>query len=126
MWQCTQLEMQLRGLRDKMMEHSERLHAAKAVEEVQSRELHAIMGSLRAKDLEISQLQRSLDSQTEHLAEMELEIAAYKKSLEDERSRHLKEIAEMTEQRSTEEERYRAMFTRISFVDVSNFRFLCL
>jgi hypothetical protein len=119
-WQCSQLELQLQGLREKMSEQCERLHAAKAIDDVQARELHAIKGTLRAKELEVSQYQRSLDRQAQHLAEMEWEISAYKKSLDDERSRHLKEISEFAEQRSTEEERARVMFSRLSFIDVSH------
>ena len=37
-WQCSQLELQLNTLREQIAEQSERVQAAKAIEDVQTRE----------------------------------------------------------------------------------------
>jgi hypothetical protein len=106
-------------MREKIAELGERAEAAKALEDVQARELHALKGALRAKDLEMSQLQRSLDRQSQHSAEMESELAAYRKSLEEERARHTRELTEISDEHSQEEDRARSLFARLSFTEVS-------
>jgi predicted nucleic acid-binding Zn-ribbon protein len=117
-WQCSQLEVHVSSMREKIAELGERAEAAKALEDVQARELHALKGALRAKELEMSQLQRSLDRQAQHSAEMESEVAAYRKSLEEERARHTRELTEISDEHSQEEDRARSLFSRLSFTEV--------
>ena len=119
-WQCSQLELQLNTLREQIAEQSVRVQAAKAIEDVQTRELHAIKGTLRAKDLELCQLQRTLDRQAQHLVEIEAEVESYKKSVEVERERHQREMAEICDERVVEEDRARAMFARLTFSEVDS------
>ena len=49
-WQCSQLELQLNTLREQIAEQSERVQAAKAIEDVQTRELHAIKGTFASEE----------------------------------------------------------------------------
>ena len=118
-WQCGQLEIELSALREKSTEQTERLQSAKAASDVQARELHALKGALQAKERELAQTQRAMDAQQQHVRDVEADLAAYKRALDDERTRHGHELAELSEERLREEERLRSVFSRLSFLEVS-------
>jgi hypothetical protein len=118
LWQCGQLESLVSSQRDRLSGLTERLDAAKATDDLQARELHAVKSTLQAREAELVQLQRSLDRQVRHGSDMETELAACKRALEDERARHAKELIESAEEHNREMDMMRADLSRMSFTEV--------
>jgi hypothetical protein len=109
-WQCGQLEAQMATLRDKSSVLGEKLGACKAQNDVLTREVHALKAALSAKDQELHKALRTQDRSAKHAADMDTELAAYRKALDDERARHLSEIKQHEAEAACDVEKIRHMF----------------
>jgi hypothetical protein len=119
-WQCGQLDAQITSLRDKTSALTERLSASKSQNEVLSREVHALKATLSAKDQELQKALRTQDRSTKHTADMETELAAYRKALDDERTRHANELKEHDATAACEVEKMRHLFSTNVHVHVDS------
>ena len=72
------------------------------------REVHALKAELSERDHAVSQAQAQQQQQQQHVADLEDEIASYKRTIEEQRSRHAAQVKELCLQAQMEEERQRA------------------
>jgi len=75
---------------------------------VDEREVHALKAELSERDQAVSQAQAQQQQQQQHVADLEDEIASYKRTIEEQRSRHAAQVKELCLKAQMEEERQRA------------------